>query len=155
MLVKYSCAFIVMPGGFGTFDEVFETLTLIQTHKVDRFPIIAIGKDFWGPMFACFRERMVGEGTISAEDIDLVYVTDSIEEAIDHIKQHPHGCPEVERRTAIQARSFSRTLRLRPPEWRRWTSIWLVLSSVAEDWACAFFGTLPRKAPTRFRHRRL
>lgn len=96
MLVKYSCAFVVMPGGFGTFDEVFETLTLIQTRKVDRFPIIAIGKDFWGPMFSFFEERLVAEGTISAADLDLVLITDSIEEAIEHIKQHPHGCPEVE-----------------------------------------------------------
>ena len=96
MLVKYSCAFVVMPGGFGTLDEVFETLTLIQTRKVDRFPIIAIGKDFWDPMISFFRERLVSEGTITEADLDLVRVTDSIEEAIDYIKQHPHGCPEVE-----------------------------------------------------------
>jgi uncharacterized protein (TIGR00730 family) len=96
MLVKYSCAFVVMPGGFGTLDEVFETLTLIQTRKVDMFPIIAMGTEFWDPMFAFFRDQLVTEGTISDADIDLVQVTDSIEETVAHIKQHPHGCPEME-----------------------------------------------------------
>lgn len=92
MMVKYSCAFIIMPGGFGTLDELFETLTLIQTHKIDHFPVIAMGSDFWRPMLDFFREGLIAEGTISPDDMDLVFLTDSIDEALDHIKAHPHGC---------------------------------------------------------------
>jgi len=100
MLVKYSCAFVVMPGGFGTLDEVFETLTLIQTHKIDVFPIIAMGHDFWDPMITFFRDRLVAEGTISPGDIELVHVTDTVEHMVDHIKAHPHGCNSVEPRSS-------------------------------------------------------
>ncbi len=92
MMVKYSCAFIIMPGGFGTLDELFETLTLIQTNKIDSFPVIAMGTDYWRPMLDFFEERLVAEGTIAAGDMDIVKVTDSIEDAIDHIRKHPHGC---------------------------------------------------------------
>lgn len=96
MLVKYSCAFIVMPGGFGTLDEVFETLTLMQTGKIDFFPVIAVGTEYWGPLIDFFRDKLVQEGTISPEDIDLIQVTDSAADAIAHIKQHPHGCRHFE-----------------------------------------------------------
>ncbi len=96
MLVKYSCAFVVLPGGFGTLDEIFETLVLIQTHKVETFPIIAMGSEFWNPLLSFFSERLAKEGTIAIEDIDLVHVTDSVEEAVATIKNHPHGCPEME-----------------------------------------------------------
>ena len=92
MMVKYSCAFIIMPGGFGTLDELFETLTLIQTQKIDNFPVIAMGTDYWHPMIDFFEARLVAEGTIGEGDMDIVEVTDSIEDAIAHIKQHPHGC---------------------------------------------------------------
>lgn len=94
MLVKYSCAFVVMPGGFGTLDEVFETLVLIQTQKIRMFPIIAMGTEFWNPLFDYFRDKLVAEGTISETDLDLIQVTDSVEETIAHIKQHPHGCDD-------------------------------------------------------------
>ena len=96
MMVKFSCAFVVMPGGFGTMDEVFETLTLIQTRKIDYFPVITMGADFWRPLIDFFSYRMVEAGTIYDEDIDLLYITDSVEEAIEHIKQNPRGCPEVD-----------------------------------------------------------
>lgn len=85
MLVKYSYAFITMPGGFGTLDEIFETLTLVQTGKIRSFPIVVMGLDYWGPILDFVRERMVEEGTISAADLDLVFATDSPEEAVDHI----------------------------------------------------------------------
>ena len=92
MMVKYSCAFIIMPGGFGTLDEVFETLTLIQTNKIDNFPVILMGTDFWDPLMRFFKERFLAEQTISSVDLDLIAVTDSVQEAMAHIREHPHGC---------------------------------------------------------------
>jgi uncharacterized protein (TIGR00730 family) len=86
MLVKYSRAFVVMPGGVGTLDEAFETITLVQCHKLDRFPIVAMGSDFWGEMRNFVRNTLVSEQTISPEDLDLLNVTDSPEEALVYIK---------------------------------------------------------------------
>jgi uncharacterized protein (TIGR00730 family) len=85
MLVKYSYAFVVLPGGFGTLDELFEALTLIQTKKIENFPVVLMGVDYWTPMMTFFRERLITEGTISPEDMRLVLLTDSVDEAIDHI----------------------------------------------------------------------
>jgi len=85
MLVKYSDAFIVMPGGFGTLDEVFETMVLIQTKKIERFPVIIMGKDFWGPLDSFIQESLVAKGTISEKDLDLIHVTDDPDEAIEII----------------------------------------------------------------------
>jgi hypothetical protein len=85
MLLKYSYAFVVMPGGTGTMDELFEVITLIQTKKIFNFPVILIGKEYFTPLME-FLDLMVKEGTISPEDIDLFFVTDSIEEAMEHIK---------------------------------------------------------------------
>jgi uncharacterized protein (TIGR00730 family) len=87
MLVKYSYAFVVMPGGVGTMDELFEAVTLIQTKKILNFPVVLMGKQYWEPMVA-FMERMVDAGTISAEDLGLLLLTDSVDEAIRHIHQH-------------------------------------------------------------------
>ena len=86
MLVKYSRAFVVMPGGLGTLDEAFETLTLVQCRKLERFPIVAMGSAFWGEMRGFIRETLVPEGTISAEDLELLHVTDSPKEAIAYIR---------------------------------------------------------------------
>ncbi|MCC6659485.1 MAG: TIGR00730 family Rossman fold protein [Phycisphaerales bacterium] len=85
MLVKYSYAFVVMPGGFGTLDEMFEALTLIQTRKIEDFPVVLMGVEFWTPMLGFFRERMLASGTISPADLDLVVLTDSPDEAAAHI----------------------------------------------------------------------
>lgn len=85
MLAKYSYAFVAMPGGFGTLDELFEVATLVQTRKIVRFPIVLMGVDFWEPMLAFFQERLVAQGTISPEDTDLLFATDSAEEAVEHI----------------------------------------------------------------------
>ena len=85
MLLKYSYAFVVMPGGAGTMDELFEVITLIQTKKIFNFPVILIGKDYFFELMD-FLELMVKEGTISPEDLDLFFVTDSIEEAMEYIK---------------------------------------------------------------------
>src|SRR5690606_6414325 len=85
MLVKYSYAFIALPGGFGTLDEVFETATLIQTGKIKNFPIILMGHDFWSPMLEFMRERLIKYGTIDAADYERVLITDSPQEAVQHI----------------------------------------------------------------------
>ena len=82
MLVKYSNAFVFMPGGYGTMDEVFETMTLMQTNKIASFPIVAMGTEFWEGLQHFVRNTLVAEGTINAEDLDLVHFTDSLDEAI-------------------------------------------------------------------------
>jgi hypothetical protein len=91
MLVKYSYGFVIMPGGFGTLDEMFEALTLIQTGKIKGFPVVLMGRDFWGPMLGFIRERMVRDKTISPEDIDLLFVTDSVEEACAYVERQSVG----------------------------------------------------------------
>ncbi len=87
MLVKYSCAFVVMPGGFGTLDETFEALTLIQCEKIDRFPVVAMGRKFWAPIRLFSRRSLLGEKTISPEDFALLKITDSVEVALRLIRQ--------------------------------------------------------------------
>lgn len=87
MLVKYSYAFIVMPGGYGTFDEVFEALTLIQTAKIENFPVVLIGSEFWQPLIDLMRDTLLRQGTISASDLELIYVTDSPEQAVASIRE--------------------------------------------------------------------
>lgn len=87
MLVKYSYAFIVMPGGFGTMDEFFEAMTLIQTGKIKDFPIVLMGTDYWQPIVD-FLSRMVQTGTISAADLELLHVTNAVEEAMAYIQEH-------------------------------------------------------------------
>jgi len=87
MLVKYSYAFVVLPGGFGTMDEMFEALTLIQTRKIRNFPVVLMGKVYWQRLMQ-FIYSMEDEGTISPEDLDLLLFTDSVEEAVAHIQKH-------------------------------------------------------------------
>jgi len=87
MLVKYSYAFIVMPGGAGTLDEMFETMTLIQTGKLKNFPIILMGKEFYQPLMD-FVYKMAEEGMISPQDPELIFFTDSVEEAKAHLLRH-------------------------------------------------------------------
>lgn len=83
MFVKYSQGFIVMPGGFGTLDELFESMTLIQTHKIGRFPIILYGSSFWGGLVDWIKSTLLeGEGNISPQDLDLWSVVDTPEEAV-------------------------------------------------------------------------
>ncbi len=87
MLVKYSYAFVVLPGGFGTLDELFEALTLIQTGKIRDFPVVLMGSEYWEPMLAFFRERLIEQKTINASDLNLLMVTDSPEQAVDYIAE--------------------------------------------------------------------
>ncbi len=88
MLVKFSCAFVAMPGGMGTLDELFETLVLIQTKKIAHFPIICMGVEFWEPMLRFLENSMLANGTISRSDLDLITVTDSIDEVIAIVKKN-------------------------------------------------------------------
>jgi uncharacterized protein (TIGR00730 family) len=82
MLVKYSYAFIALPGGFGTLDEIFETATLIQTGKINQFPLVLMGREFWRPMLEFLRGPLLTESTIDPADCDRFLVTDSAEEAV-------------------------------------------------------------------------
>jgi len=86
MFVKYSCAFCIFPGGFGTLDELFEAITLIQTEKIAPFPVILVGTAFWAPLLKLIRETMLPGGMISPEDVDLIHVTDDVQDAIDRIR---------------------------------------------------------------------
>ena len=85
MFVKYAQAFVIFPGGFGTMDELFEALTLIQTGKVRNFPVVLFGTEYWSGLLAWVQERLVGEQKISPEDLDLIFVTDSPAEAVAHV----------------------------------------------------------------------
>ena len=85
MLVKYSYAFIALPGGFGTLDEMFEIATLVQTDKVREFPIVLMGRDFWSPLIAFVRNRLLVEGTIDPDDEQRLRLTDSPEEAVEWV----------------------------------------------------------------------
>jgi uncharacterized protein (TIGR00730 family) len=82
MFVKYAQAFVILPGGFGTLDELFEALTLVQTRKVTRFPVILFGSAYWSGLIDWIRDTMVAEGTVSPGDLDLLHVTDDIAEAV-------------------------------------------------------------------------
>lgn len=81
MLVKYSYAFVVLPGGFGTLDEAFEAATLVQTGKIKDFPVVFMGTQYWEPLRRFIHERLIPEGTISATDAERILFTDSVEEA--------------------------------------------------------------------------
>ena len=87
LLIKYSYAFIIMPGGFGTMDEFFETLTLIQTKTITGFPMILFGKSFYNELWEAMQD-MAQKGTISKEDMDLVLFTDDVGEAMEHITRY-------------------------------------------------------------------
>jgi uncharacterized protein (TIGR00730 family) len=82
MFVKYAQAFVILPGGFGTLDELFEALTLVQTRKVTRFPVILFGSAYWSGLIDWIRDTMVAQGTVGPSDLELLHVTDDIEEAV-------------------------------------------------------------------------
>ena len=87
MFVKYSQGFIVMPGGFGTLDEFFEAITLIQTKKIGKFPIVLVGIDYWKGLLEWFKKTLLHENNISKIDLDLFKLVDTPEQAVDHIKE--------------------------------------------------------------------
>jgi uncharacterized protein (TIGR00730 family) len=102
MFVKYAQAFVVLPGGFGTMDELFEALTLVQTRKVTRFPVVLMGTAYWSGLLAWMRDFMQGEGKISPEDLDLLCVTDDVAEAVRHIVD-AHGAAAAEQVAAQES----------------------------------------------------
>lgn len=88
MFVKAAEGFVIFPGGFGTLDELFEALTLIQTGKVLHFPVVLFDREYWQPLVAWIRERLLAEGMVSPEDVDLLYLTDSTNETVDKVLEH-------------------------------------------------------------------
>jgi uncharacterized protein (TIGR00730 family) len=87
MFVKYAQAFVVFPGGFGTLDELFESLTLVQTRKVTSFPVVLYNSAYWGGLIKWMRETLVPAGNVAASDIDILHVTDDIEEIVSLIER--------------------------------------------------------------------
>ena len=87
MFVKFAVAYVIMPGGFGTMDELFEALTLIQTRRIKSFPVILVGSEFWGGLVDWLKETMLAQGTISPEDLDLLQVIDDPEAVVRHIQK--------------------------------------------------------------------
>ena len=81
-----------MPGGFGTLDEIFETLTLMQTGKIEAFPLVCMGTDFWHEMRDFLDQTLVTEKTIAPEDVGLIHYSDDCDEVARYISQHPRGC---------------------------------------------------------------
>jgi hypothetical protein len=113
MFVKYAQAFVVLPGGFGTMDELFEALTLVQTKKVTRFPVVLMGSAYWHGLLEWIRNTMAAEGKISPVDLDLICLTDDVNEAVRHIVEADAAFTaeqeaverEVVRRTAADQRA--------------------------------------------------
>jgi uncharacterized protein (TIGR00730 family) len=97
MFVKYSTAFIIFPGGYGTLDELFEALTLIQTRKVRNFPVVLVGKQFWSGMMDWLRGALLAEQTISQEDLILLHCTDSPAEAVELVVRSQDGLRKLDR----------------------------------------------------------
>ncbi len=121
MFMKYSEAFVIFPGGFGTMDELFESLTLIQTGKVRNFPVILFGSHYWSGLVEWIRATMLPEGKISPQDVDLLVVTDSVEEAAQRIIDcYNDRCWQQEQLTDDARRIHSELLdepgALHPPE---------------------------------------
>jgi uncharacterized protein (TIGR00730 family) len=85
MFLKYAQGFIVMPGGFGTFDELFEAVTLVQTHKVTQFPIVLVGTEYWGGLLEWIRKTALAHGTISDIDLKIIHLTDDPADAVRHV----------------------------------------------------------------------
>ncbi len=96
MFVKYSCAFVIFPGGFGTLDEFFEALTLIQTRKIRNFPVVLFGSDYWKGLITWIEKSALGENMISQPDFRLLHVTDSPEEVVEIISRSQNSPEEFE-----------------------------------------------------------
>lgn len=97
MLVKYSKAFVVMPGGFGTLDELFEVATLIQTHKLQKFPVVLMGERFWRRLRTFVKDALIGEGAVSRSELDFTLITDSPDAAMAFIERARNGAAPTRR----------------------------------------------------------
>ena len=102
MFVKYAEGFVIFPGGFGTLDELFESLTLIQTGKVEHFPVVLYGRDYWDGMMQWIRDKPLYEEKISPEDLDLVTITDDVAEAAEAISRHHRSRQQERKESASQ-----------------------------------------------------
>lgn len=110
LLLKYSYAFVVFPGGWGTMDELFETLTLVQTGMIHHFPVVLMGKEYYTPLMQ-YLDLMLAWGTISKEDLNYVKVTDDPDEAIDHLEKYIHDYYKIKQRKSFWLLGERRTLR--------------------------------------------
>jgi uncharacterized protein (TIGR00730 family) len=108
MFVKYADGFVIMPGGYGTLDELMEALTLIQTGKIEHFPVVLVGSDFFGPFLAWIKSTLVGQGMIAPEDVDLIQVTDDPKQVIELVRAAKVRRDAAEASSAASARG-SRT----------------------------------------------
>ena len=106
MFVKYSSGFVVMPGGFGTLDELFEALCLMQTHKIDMFPVVLVGRDYWQGLLDWLRTAVLEGGMINAPDVDLMRVVDTTEEALEVLRE------AAEEETASQREALKEAARV-------------------------------------------
>ena len=87
MFIKYACALVGMPGGYGTLDEIFEALTLVQTRKIHQFPVLLYGSEFWGGLFEWVRKQPLREGMVDERDLDLFRLTDSVDEVVERVQK--------------------------------------------------------------------
>lgn len=87
MFIKYAAAYVVMPGGFGTMDELFEVITLVQTRRIRPFPIIMVGTDYWGGLLEWIRSHLLAKSLISPQDMDIIQVLDDPEEIVDTVRK--------------------------------------------------------------------
>jgi uncharacterized protein (TIGR00730 family) len=99
MLVKYATAFVLMPGGMGTLDELFETLNLLQTGKIHRFPVILFGSDYWAGLLDWMKHRLLAEGYIGGKDLDIFLIEDDPEAVVEHVRRwhHSHSVADLDR----------------------------------------------------------
>ena len=95
MFVKYSQAFVCLPGGFGTLDELFEALVLVQTKKVTKFPVVLLGSEYWGGLYDWIAKTVLRDGKISERDLDLLHLTDDIDDAVDVVGEAYHAWEET------------------------------------------------------------
>ena len=109
MFVKYAEGFVIFPGGFGTLDELFEALTLIQTGKVEHFPVVLYGKDYWEGMMEWIREKPLYEEKVSPEDLELVTITSDIDEACEAITRH-HRSRDQDRKESASRKATKKAM---------------------------------------------
>ncbi len=108
MFVKYACAFVIFPGGFGTMDELFEALTLIQTNKVRDFPVVLFGSAYWSGLLDWIRTTMLPQGKIASEDLDLIFLTDDPAEVARHISERQQEHHRTRRQRGRRRRGYRR-----------------------------------------------
>ncbi|HXX59853.1 MAG TPA: TIGR00730 family Rossman fold protein [Candidatus Sulfotelmatobacter sp.] len=106
MFVKYAQGFVIFPGGFGTLDELFESVTLVQTGKIEHFPIVLFGRDYWGGLLAWLKDHVAAEANIAAADLDLLPVTDDVDGTVELMVESRRR--ELEARAAAEAEALLR-----------------------------------------------